>query len=562
MCGFIGRISQIEKGPDDLRRALPFLRRRGPDSQKLWSSADGYVNLFHARLAIIDKDSRADQPFSDKDSRVTVVFAGEIYNYPELKSIFPQYRFRTKSDTEIILAAYLAHGVEGLSLLKGTFSLVIIDEKLKRAILARDPVGKKPLFFTRWAGDVLFGTSLLPLVAASGYGVRIDKDAPEYFWQNGHIDPKTTALEGALPVGPGEILEFDWSGSILNRSFCAPKPSRVYEGEGLEDVVGTVRSLLELAVKKRLHNNPNPAILLSGGIDSTVVSSAAKKVCAQDSLKIPRALTIGSLVPLLNDEFYAVYAARRIGIPLQRVNLTINASRVGELAVKSFGLQDEPLGMISFFLLERLVSAMASYSRILISGDGGDEVFLGYGRPIDWYDKESANSTKENAPNGPTLPLWMSRWAARTVTDALVGHMLAKADRASSEQGVELRCPLLDWDLITYARSVPFEILAHGQRPKALLKDQLQDWPRWFLERPKVGFAYNLRWLWALSRYSGLREGVDRRTIDTFERYLPRALYRNAADWKTTEIFQHFETVWRLLAWSRFLARLDDAKAD
>ena len=145
-------------------------------------------------------------------------------------------------------------------------------------------------------------------------------------------------------------------------------------------------------------------------------------------------------------------------------------------------------------------------------------------------------------------------------TDSLVGHMLAKADRASAEQGVELRCPLLDWDLVSYARSLPFEILVHGGRMKALLKDQLIDWPQWFLERRKVGFTYNLRWLWGLSNYAGLREAVDDRTVDTFDLYLPKVLRRKPVHWRTIDIFRHFEAAWRLLSWSRFLVRFDSAQ--
>jgi asparagine synthetase B (glutamine-hydrolysing) len=210
-------------------------------------------------------------------------------------------------------------------------------------------------------------------------------------------------------------------------------------------------------------------------------------------------------------------------------------------------------------LLERLVNAASNYGRILLTGDGGDEVFLGYGRASDWY-KHNPNEIDQNyISSGPELPQWMSSWARKTVTDVLVGHMLAKVDRASAEQAVEIRCPLLDWDLVSYARSLPFKILVQAGRTKALLKNQLYGWPGWFLERPKLGFAYNLRWHWGLSNYSGLREIINQQAVETFEEFLPSVLRKKPANWNLVDIFQNFEACWRLLAWGRFLLRLDQA---
>jgi len=561
MCGFIGQIAKVEIGENELLRGLPWLRRRGPDSHKLWFSDDRRIGLLHARLAIVDKDSRAHQPLSNTEAKVTVAFIGEIYNYLEIKAQFTHYRFLTDSDTEVILVAYVTHGVAALSLLKGMFSLVIVDEKQKRVILARDPIGKKPLFLASWGENVLFGTSLLPLVAVSKNHTQLNTDVLDFFWQNAYIPPQTTALSGAIPVLPGQVLEFDWSGNLLRKTTCDPEPLQVYEGEPLDEVIKNIHSLLKLAVRRRLSNNPKPIALLSGGIDSTIISFIAKTLCEQTDSRPPfQTLTLASLIPLMNDEFYARYAAHRIRTRIQLVKPSIGFRKIGNLIIQALDLQDEPLGMPSFFLLERLVKAASDYGRILLSGDGGDEVFLGYGKPADWYDGKGGDEENEGqVPYGPKIPYWMSPWARMMVTDSLVGHMLTKADRASAEQGVELRCPLLDWDLVSYARSIPFEILVNGGRTKALLKEQFKDWPRWFLERPKVGFAYNLRWLWGLSRYAGLREVIDYRAIDTFESYFPRALRQKPANWESKDIFCNFNEAWLLLAWSRFLERLDFA---
>src|SRR6266404_6977723 len=149
MCGFIGRINTLKPGAAGvpiLRAGLRFLSRRGPDSNRNWASSDGRVELLHARLAIVDTDSRAHQPFTDVKNGVTVVFNGEIYNYRELRAELADYEFRTKSDTEVIIALYVTRGLAGLRKLRGMFGLVIVDVQARRVYLARDPIGKKPLF--------------------------------------------------------------------------------------------------------------------------------------------------------------------------------------------------------------------------------------------------------------------------------------------------------------------------------------------------------------------------------------------------------------------------------
>jgi hypothetical protein len=134
--------------------------------------------------------------------------------------------------------------------------------------------------------------------------------------------------------------------------------------------------------------------------------------------------------------------------------------------------------------------------------------------------------------------------------------MFTKLDRASAEQGVETRCPLLDVDLIAFVRSLDPQTLFFDGRAKALLKDQLNDWPDGFVHRPKMGFTFNLRWQWARTRFAGLREMVTTDALETFESYLPMELKRRPVDWTTLTIFLNFADVWKLIAWSKFLERL------
>lgn len=561
MCGFIGRINKYginftREYP--LAAGLKFLGRRGPNSVKEWSSEDGGVELLFARLAIVDTDSRAHQPFTDDTQGITIAFAGEIYNYLELKSELAEYPFKTHSDTEVLLALFALYGLDGFKRLRGMFALSIVDARSRRVYLVRDPIGKKPLFIARWQDMVLFGSSVLALAAVNKKPVKLNPDILDYYWKDSFIPPYTSLLSGVTPVLPGQVLELDWYGNLIRKTHFEPEKLYIYNGESLDKVNEIVGLLLENAVRRRLTNNPKPTVLLSGGIDSTLICAITNKICnKEDKLTKLQVITLKSFIPLMNDEFYARFAARQLGVKLRLVKPAL--LHLGDLVVKAFDLQDEPLGMPSFFLLERLVNAASNYGRILLTGDGGDEVFLGYARAPDWY-KHNPNEIDQNyISSGPELPQWMSSWARKTVTDVLVGHMFTKVDRASAEQAVEIRCPLLDWDLISYARSLPFEILTQGGRTKALLKNQLFGWPGWFLERPKIGFAYNLRWHWGVSFYAGLREGIDQRAIDAFKRYLPEVFRSRPINWKTRDIFQNFNAAWRLLSWSRFLLRLDQA---
>jgi asparagine synthetase B (glutamine-hydrolysing) len=266
------------------------------------------------------------------------------------------------------------------------------------------------------------------------------------------------------------------------------------------------------------------------------------------------AITLGSVLRGTNDEKYARFAAKRLELPLRTVRA--RSTNLADDVSWTMDLQDEALGMISFFPLAMMIRAAKDHGRILLTGDGGDEVFLGYGTPEDWLGSHHPNGNHSPIPT----PAWMSEWGKRMVTTSLLGHMFTKLDRASAEQGVETRCPLLDVDLVLFVRSLKPEVLFGNGRAKSLLKDQLQSWPDGFVNRPKVGFAYNLRWAWAASRFAGLREMVTREAVDTFESQLPAELRAAPMEWTMLAIFRNFPAVWKLLAWSKFLERLNVAR--
>lgn len=553
MCGFLGRNGKLASLPN-LEMGLPILKRRGPDSQHYWRSPSGSMELLQARLAIVDPHSRSDQPFRLPEYGLTVAFNGEIYNYEEISTTLRhRHHFRTQSDTEVLLASYALEGLDGIRSLRGMFSFAIVDEKNQETILVRDPIGKKPLYVGFWPGGAWFGSSLLAMAASASPKPAIDRSAIPHYFKRGFISPTQSVLEGARPLRPGEVLVLDPDGRIKRQDWCRPREVKhfftTYEA-AQEQMLGQ----LDLAVKRRLHNNPNPVTLLSGGIDSTVVADRLKR---QSNF---RALTLKSWTGWDSDEWYAKYAAKKIGVPLQPVSL--NYKDIGGDVKWSASLQDEPLGMISFFPLCLLLRAAKEHGKILYTGEGGDEVFLGYGKPTDWTDPEfeKGDYTPEEVADwvGPPNPEWMSPWGRFTTGFSLLGHMFTKADRASAEQGVELRSPLLGYDHIALAREMPPVWMFADNKPKGLLKSYLKvQWPDWFLNRRKMGFPLRIRYAWGIRLYSGLREMVSEKSMEVSASYLPETLRISPQKWSSWSIFKNFGEVWKAIMWSQFQERYD-----
>ena len=415
MCGFIGRIlGPGTRVPPALTAGLPWLAQRGPDSQREWRSPGGEVELLHARLAIVDKTAVAHQPLTAADHDVTVAFVGEVYNHQEIRKGLADYPFQTNSDTEILLALYAHYGIAGLSRAKGMVACAIVDTRRRTVLLFRDAVGKKPLFVARWAGQVLFGSSILPLVAASGAEVETADDAHRFYWHREFIDPTGCVFKDAESVLPGEALLFDFSGRLISSTRITPDTIVADRVTRSAEARANLREVISLSVRRRLQDNPSPCLLLSGGLDLTALAVAMTKEAAK--LGIPlRAITLGGVLPFLNDEPYARYAAARLGLPLETVTparLVRSSHAIADACERAVAHQDEPLGMLSYFSRYQLIEQLKDYSRIVLTGDGGDEVFLGYSQASGWVESPDGVMASDQDLCGPPLPNWMSEWGA------------------------------------------------------------------------------------------------------------------------------------------------------
>lgn len=558
MCGFLGRLAPATGNARlPLETGLPWLARRGPDSQNRWISPGTEAEFLHARLAIIDRTERAHQPLWDQENQVAIMFVGEIYNHRSLRVDHADYPYKTSSDTEVILAVYLRHGASGFRKLRGMFTIAIADMRTGDVFLVRDPVGKKPLYVARWGDETLFGSSLLPMRGASAQPVALDETAIGQFWSHEFVFPDRAILDGAAPVPPGTVLRLSLSGEEKERLDCIPAENPVWDGEDFETAESRAGDLLRQSVERRLENNRERALLLSGGIDSTVVAAQIAEISREEGLPV-RALTLGSVIPGTNDEPWAKQAAKKLDLPLTIVRP--HREPIADVAARCLDRQDEPLGMISYVTLSRLVETIAGESRILIGGDGGDEVFLGYGPASAWAERDGDGAGLRFEPAAP-LPDWFGGWARLAVTRDLLGHGFVKVDRASAEQGVEIRAPLVDWDLTAYIRSLPQDYVLRGGETKALLKRTLGGWPDRFINRRKRGLTYNLRWAWLVSNYAGLRDMVSVEACQRFEADLPPELRTRPVGWSWRDIHRNFTAVWKLAAWTGFEQRLRAASA-
>jgi asparagine synthase (glutamine-hydrolysing) len=548
MCGFFGFVGSGL--PVDMDAGAARVRRRGPDSLGLWSSKNQRVRLAHARLAISDLRPAAAQPISDAESGITIGFVGEIYNHRDLRKDFPPDTFRTDSDTETLLTLINTYGLEAtLPKLRGMFALVVVDEKQGTVTLTRDPVGKKPLFVLPRPEGIYFGSSVLALAAGSGFK-EIDTDAATAWWEQGFCPPTLSVLRGCYPLKPGEVQKLSIEGKVIHTQRITPVELEPITRISLPEAKEEVGRILRLAVRRRLSDNPNPVALLSGGIDSTVVCKMAIEEGAT------RLLTLGSRWFRTADQKYAVEAARRLGVSLEIIEL--GPEPIDVRTERMVQLQDEPLGMISFVPLGSLAREASRGARVLLTGDGGDETFGGYGKPADWVRGES-ESVGGEFQSGPRYPEWMSGYGRRAAGYDQVGHGFAKLDRATAEQAVEARCPMLSWDLVAFARALPQNIFFHSAVAKPMAKAMLDGWPQAFLERKKAGFTFHMRWQWAMRGFSGLRESIREEVVDLFLQHLPEPLTGNPKEWTSLGIFQHFEVVYRLYVWSAYLSRLETA---
>ena len=376
MCGIVGYAGTAGGlAPQLLTAMRDQLTHRGPDACGLWVSRDTSVVLGHRRLSIIDLSATGAQPMSGARGNSVVVFNGEIYNHEELRAELKASgaQFVGRSDTEVLLAAYDAWGEDCVARLRGMFAFAIYDEARRTLFIARDRAGEKPLFWALHRGGLVFASELKALLLDPEFPRRLSRAALAQYLSFGYVPGAHCILEGVHKLRPAHCLSFSLAGGAprIWRYWDLPEavPPETGNREALTD---ELEQLLSAAVGEQLIADVPLAVLLSGGVDSSLVTAIA----ARSSRHRVRTFTVTLPDdPQLNEARFARAVAEYLGT--EHVELPLDHSSVDLLQTLA-RQYDEPVAdssMIPTYLLAKTVSR---HCKVVLGGDGGDELFGGY----------------------------------------------------------------------------------------------------------------------------------------------------------------------------------------
>jgi asparagine synthase (glutamine-hydrolysing) len=560
MCGITGFIdlwnTSSPRAPEERVQMLDVMcsviRHRGPDDQGVMLKQG--VALGMRRLSIIDP-AGGHQPISNEDSTVTIVFNGEIYNYRELQSVLQArgHRFRTNSDTETIVHAYEEFGADCVDHLRGMFAFAIWDDRRKKLFMARDRVGKKPLYYSVTRGGTLvFGSELKSLLEHPEVERNINPQALDAYFSLGYVPDPISIFDNVEKLPPGHHLTFSEGRLIVQRYWDfsydakdnARKPS---------DYLDELRALLDEAVKLRLVSDVPLGAFLSGGIDSSAVVGLMTRHMDQPV----KTFSIGFNEDSYDELKYARLTAKKFGTDHHEFLVTPDICDVVDQLAWHF---DEPFAdssAIPTFVVSKLAR---EHVKVVLTGDGGDELFAGYTRYVTERHRSKFDLVPRIVKEGLMDPLsrrlphgvWGRNYLHNVSLDPisryldnvsvftglnkgslyaaefsdqlrdsshlrsyflelsgnvntgagldsllyidsktyLPGDILTKVDRMSMAVSLEARAPLLDHKLIEFVTRVPASMKMAGLETKHLFKRAIADLvPAEIVNRPKQGFG-------------------------------------------------------------------------
>lgn len=561
MCGLTGfwhfRATESEQEVSErVRRMADTLTHRGPDDWGAWVDPAVGIAFGFRRLSVIDLTPSGHQPMLSEDNRWVIMFNGEIYNYRDLRIELEQcgFRFRGTSDTEVILAACSAWGAQtAIPRLWGMFAITLWDRKEGILLLARDRLGKKPLYYTQMGHVFMFGSELKALKAHPAFKGEIDRDALTLYSRYGYIPAPYCIYQNVRKLPPGHYAVV--TNGMAPRLHCYWNAREMVE-TGLTnpvsfsdiEAVEELDHLLRDAVARRMIADVSLGALLSGGVDSSTVVALMQ---AQSSRPV-KTFSIGFQIADYNEAKWAKAVAQHLGT--EHTELYVTPEEAQAVIPQLPDLYDEPFADSSQIPTYLVCELARRYVTVSLSGDGGDELFSGYNRygqaekiwtrlrsvplPVrrmlakafhclragsasdrllrlsPWLSVNNENELYQrfvslwnepgelindgHEPETPwldsslsvNLPNFTERMMYLDLVTYLPDDILVKLDRASMGVSLEGRCPLLDHRVVEWVWRLPLALKARDHQRKWLLKQLLYRYvPATLIERPKMGFG-------------------------------------------------------------------------
>lgn len=367
MCGICGFVN-LDGTPVDgtvLARMNGRLRHRGPDSEGYFIS--GNVGMANRRLKVIDVEG-GDQPIGCENKTVWTVFNGELYGFKDIRKNLEsqEHKFSTNSDTEIIVHLYEEHGEEFSKHLKGMFAVALFDSRTSKLVLVRDRKGKKPLYYYHDTKLFAFASEVKALLAHPSIRRMENPDALPFFLALGYVPSPFSAFKGISKLEPASQLVME-SGKARVSTYWTPS----HGGGGTQASASDLEDLIKVGVHRRLYSDVPLGAFLSGGIDSSlVVAFACERAAGM------KTFCIGFDEDTFDESKYAEQVARHLGT--EHKTGRISNTSVQSLLERAVEILDEPLADTSFFPTLVLSEFTRKSVTVALSGDGGDELFLGY----------------------------------------------------------------------------------------------------------------------------------------------------------------------------------------
>ncbi|TAJ14492.1 asparagine synthase (glutamine-hydrolyzing) [Patescibacteria group bacterium] len=524
MCGIIGMVGKDSKAiANAVVLGLPALRKRGPDDEGI-IEFEG-IALGHTRLAIIDL-ATGNQPMKDNEHDTAISFNGEIFNYKDLRRELEQkgHQFTTNSDTEVILKAYSEYGDRCPEYLDGQFAFAIWDNKRKRLFMARDRFGEKPFFYSLRDGNFIFASEIKALIGTGLVRKTLDSTSLDNYLSLYFIPPWRSIYQDITPLPPAHRAVFE-NGTLTIEKYWSLKQAPVVMS--FDDAAVEVRDMLSASVKSRMIADVEVGVFLSGGIDSSIVTALARTHTSK-SLKSFSA----GFGEYRNELPYAREVAEHVGTDHFERNIPVSLDDIRTVT----RYYDEPLGDSSNVPTSLIAQLAREKVPVALSGDGGDELFFGYGHyRAHWHlptykkiiaqvlgytpDRLYTRSHLNMFSVGERHRLWKEVGAIERDPTAridlgeaktplqrlnlldfylkLPGDMLTKVDRSSMMHSLEVRSPFLHHELAQFAFNLPDEYKTNRTHGKIILEKAFSDQlPKTVFSRKKQGFGAPVKeWL-------------------------------------------------------------------